>query len=132
MQSYVNYAVLIKSSCIETELEEVKSNKIYENAFEWRFEFPEVLNDEGDFIGFDVVIGNPPYIPLEAFNETEKNFFRIKFPQFERKYETSVMFMVEGFGIVNKRGLFSYISPLTWQTGENYSVFRNFLISEKE
>ena len=43
------------------EIEEIKGNKIYENAFEWRFEFPEVLNNDGDFIGFDVVIGNPPW-----------------------------------------------------------------------
>ncbi|GAA8446968.1 hypothetical protein HpNP61_10970 [Helicobacter pylori] len=34
----------------------------YHNAFEWRFEFPEVLDDEGDFLGFDCIIGNPPYI----------------------------------------------------------------------
>jgi adenine-specific DNA-methyltransferase len=47
---------------LETEIEEIKANKIFENAFEWRFEFPEVLNDNGDFIGFDVVIGNPPYM----------------------------------------------------------------------
>jgi adenine-specific DNA-methyltransferase len=46
---------------LEAEIEEIKANKIYENAFEWRFEFPEVLNNEGDFVGFDVVIGNPPY-----------------------------------------------------------------------
>jgi adenine-specific DNA-methyltransferase len=46
---------------LEAEIEEIKSNKIFENAFEWRFEFPEVLNDDGDFVGFDVVIGNPPY-----------------------------------------------------------------------
>ena len=46
---------------LETEIEEIKANKIFENAFEWRFEFPEVLNDDGDFVGFDVVIGNPPY-----------------------------------------------------------------------
>ncbi len=45
----------------KTEIEEIKTNKLYEYAFEWRFEFPEVLNDDGDFIGFDVVIGNPPY-----------------------------------------------------------------------
>lgn len=47
---------------LETEIEEIKANKIFENAFEWRFEFPEVLNDDGDFVGFDVVIGNPPYL----------------------------------------------------------------------
>jgi methylase of polypeptide subunit release factors len=41
------------------------NNKIYENAFEWRFEFPGVPNYDGDFVGFDVVIGNPPYIPPE-------------------------------------------------------------------
>jgi len=40
---------------LEAEIEEIKNNKIYENAFEWRFEFPEVLNEDGDFIGFDVV-----------------------------------------------------------------------------
>src|SRR5690554_520871 len=49
---------------LEAEIEEIKANKIFENAFEWRFEFPEVLNDDGDFVGFDVVIGNPPYLQL--------------------------------------------------------------------
>jgi adenine-specific DNA-methyltransferase len=53
---------------LETEIEEIKANKIYENAFEWRFEFPEVLNDDGDFVGFDVVIGNPPYKLLDGRN----------------------------------------------------------------
>jgi adenine-specific DNA-methyltransferase len=54
---------------LETEIEEIKANKIFENAFEWRFEFPEVLNDNGDFIGFRTIIccnndlyGNPPYM----------------------------------------------------------------------
>lgn len=50
---------------LENEIEEIKSNKIYETAFEWRFEFPEVLNGDGDYIGFDVLIGNPPYIQLQ-------------------------------------------------------------------
>ena len=44
------------------EKEEIVNNAIYHNAFEWRFEFPEVLNDAGKYIGFDVIIGNPPYI----------------------------------------------------------------------
>jgi len=46
---------------LSNDIEEIKSNKIYENAFEWRFEFPEVLNNDGDFVGFDVIIGNPPW-----------------------------------------------------------------------
>ena len=46
---------------LENQIEEIRANKLYENAFEWRFEFPEVLDDKGDYIGFDAVIGNPPY-----------------------------------------------------------------------
>ena len=65
---------------LESEIEEIKANKIYENAFEWRFEFPEVLNDEGDFVGFDVVIGNPPYVNAielkKSLDENEFNFYK--------------------------------------------------------
>lgn len=111
---------------LEAEIEEIKNNKIYENAFEWRFEFPEVLNDKGDFVGFDVVIGNPPYIPLEAFELSERKFFNKKYIQLERKYETSIPFFLEGLNILNNKGLLTYIAPLTWQTGENYSKFRNY------
>lgn len=46
---------------LEIERDNIEMNVIYDNAFEWRFEFPEVLNDDGDFVGFDVIIGNPPY-----------------------------------------------------------------------
>ncbi len=34
---------------LSTEIDEIKTNAIYKNAFEWRFEFPEVLNNNGDF-----------------------------------------------------------------------------------
>ncbi len=57
---------------LEAEIEEIKSNKIYENAFEWRFEFPEVLDYNGDFVGFDVVIGNPPYISAWEMHENDE------------------------------------------------------------
>jgi adenine-specific DNA-methyltransferase len=115
----------------ESAIEEIKNNKIYQNAFEWRFEFPEVLNEGGDFVGFDVIIGNPPYIPLEAFSEMERATFKYKYPQFERKYETSVMFIVEGLGLLNDNGLLGYIAPVTWETGENYTRLRKFILTEK-
>ena len=66
---------------LETEIEEIKANKIFENAFEWRFEFPEVLNDEGDFVGFDVVIGNPPY-----FIMTKNNMEKLELSHYINNY----------------------------------------------
>ena len=41
----------------EQKVKDIKDNVIYQDAFEWRFEFPEVLNTEGGYVGFDVVIG---------------------------------------------------------------------------
>jgi type II restriction/modification system DNA methylase subunit YeeA len=118
-------------SAIDNQIEEINSNKMYDNAFEWRFEFPEVLNDEGDFIGFDAVIGNPPYIPLEAISNNEKRFFRQKYEQVERKYETSILFILEGFSLLKKNHYLSFIAPATWQTGENYTKFREFILKNK-
>ena len=66
---------------LETELEEIRNSKIYENAFEWRFEFPEVLNNEGDFVGFDVVIGNPPW--GASLSKEQKDFLKIRFDKID-------------------------------------------------
>jgi thymidylate synthase len=78
----------------ETEIEEIKSNKIYENAFEWRFEFPEVLNNEGDFVGFDVVLGNPPYIyARDNFNESIKKYFYDNYLAIDNQINSYVLFL---------------------------------------
>jgi hypothetical protein len=112
-------------------IEEIKSNIIYEKAFEWRFEFPEVLNDNAEFAGFDIIIGNPPFIPLEAFDSSVKEYFKQKFPIFERKYETSVLFINNALDLLKDTGILSMIAPGTWQTGENYVKFREYLIHNK-
>ncbi len=96
---------------LETEIEEIKANKIFENAFEWRFEFPEVLNDDGDFVGFDVVIGNPPYgVSIKDKNEREylvSNLYKV--PDFEIYY----WFINKGHHILKQNGVISYIIPNT-------------------
>ncbi|RVZ78409.1 class I SAM-dependent DNA methyltransferase [Helicobacter pylori] len=67
--------LLIKiKECYET-LENLKNSK----TLEWRFEFPEVLNDEGDFLGFDCIIGNPPYIRQEQIKDIK--------PLLEKQYQ---------------------------------------------
>ncbi len=76
-------------------------------------------------------MGNPPYIPLESFSDVDRSVFKKKFQQFERKYETSVMFIVEGMRLLTNQGLLSFIAPVTWQTGENYVSFRKFLLHQK-
>ncbi|WP_425333714.1 Eco57I restriction-modification methylase domain-containing protein [Helicobacter pylori] len=54
---------------LRKKLDDALSGREYQHAFEWCFEFPEVLDDEGDFLGFDCIIGNPPYIRQEQIRE---------------------------------------------------------------
>ncbi|MFK5975116.1 MAG: Eco57I restriction-modification methylase domain-containing protein [Sulfurovum sp.] len=109
-------------------IKELESSAIYKDSFEWRFEFPEILDEDGKFIGFDIIIGNPPYLPLEIYSNIEKKFFASKYVNLERKYDSSVMFIEEAFNLLRPNGLLSYIAPITFQTGSNYIKFRkNFL-----
>jgi len=96
---------------IETELEEIKSNKIFENAFEWRFEFPEVLNDEGDFVGFDVVIGNPPYGMVT--NETIKHYLENNYFTVEGRIDLFETFIEKGLNLTAMYSGLSFIVPNT-------------------
>ena len=93
---------------LNAEIEEIKNNKIYENAFEWRFEFPEVLNDEGAFVGFDVVIGNPPYGVAITGKERDHLVSALgKVPDYEIYY----LFINRGNQILCQNGKLAYITP---------------------
>ncbi|MEI6900662.1 MAG: TaqI-like C-terminal specificity domain-containing protein, partial [Bacteroidota bacterium] len=94
---------------LETELEEIKHNKIYENAFEWRFEFPEVLNDEGDFVGFDVVIGNPPYIRADELGGL-KEFLKLNYKLFVPSGDIFSYFYELSHKILSQKGTFCFIN----------------------
>ncbi len=120
--------ILEELTSLQAKIDEIEKGKIYDDAFEWRFEFPEVLDEDGNFVGFDIVIGNPPYIPLENFASVDKLFFQNKFKNFSRKYESSVMFIEEGLSVLRSEGILAYIAPQTWQTGENYSLFRKNIL----
>jgi type I restriction-modification system DNA methylase subunit len=92
-------------------IDEIKSNTVYENAFEWRFEFPEVLDDNGDFVGFDVVIGNPPY-GVNFNKESGKPYERL-YDTFNWRGESYTLFIERAISILKNDGHFGFIIPDT-------------------
>ncbi|HEY8689359.1 MAG TPA: TaqI-like C-terminal specificity domain-containing protein [Chitinophagaceae bacterium] len=97
---------------LSVEIKQIKENKIFENAFEWRFEFPEVLNDDGDFIGFDVLIGNPPYIlSRESFDDKTKKYFYNNYKLIHEKPNLYLLFIEKSFEILKEKGQFAFIIP---------------------
>ncbi|BAQ64609.1 Eco57I restriction-modification methylase domain-containing protein [Geminocystis sp. NIES-3709] len=119
---------------LKKEIEDETNNVIYRNAFEWRFEFPEVLNEKGDFIGFDLIIGNPPYISANSGEEILK--LRQKILQSNRyktlweKWDLYVAFIEESFQLIKNRGLCSLIIPYPYLNQNYAKLSREFIIKE--
>jgi len=98
---------------LSAEIEEIQSNKIFENAFEWRFEFPEVLNDEGDFLGFDVVIGNPPYFSVSKIQD-QGSYFKEYYRTYAKATDIYCLFYERGNQIIKSSGYLTYITSNSW------------------
>lgn len=113
---------------LATELEEAKNSKIYQNAFEWRFEFPEVLDDNGDFIGFDAVIGNPPYIRQEELSDS-KDYLKQTYKVFSGTADLLVYFIEKGISVLHKNGQFSFIIANKFLRAGFGKPLRNYLQS---
>ena len=119
-----------------------RDSKTFANAFEWRCEIPELLDDKGIFTGFDVIIGNPPYISLEELPEDVKAYAKMYRTDEEKHkdvptYSTLVsrgdiysLFVERGLYLLKKNGLLAYILPNKWmKVGYGKSLRQLFLES---
>jgi adenine-specific DNA-methyltransferase len=113
---------------ISTEIEEIKNSTIYKNAFEWRFEFPEVLNNNGNFEGFDLVIGNPPYIQLQSMGKITDALEKINYQTFTKTGDIYSLFYEKGTSILKNNGVLSYITSNKWMRADYGVKLRNFFI----
>ena len=110
---------------VDEEIQDIENNKIYRNSFEWRFEFPEVLNAQGDFVGFDVVIGNPPYGVKTT--DKYKEFYQRNYKATSDIY---TIFIELGLNLNVKNGFTGFIIPVSWLTGDNFISTRNLFIGK--
>lgn len=106
-------------------LEQIRADRMLRDAFEWRFEYPEVLDDDGTFVGFDVVIGNPPYgVPITG-DEREYLVRGVgKVPDYEIYY----LFLNRGRQIIRSGGKLAYILPNTFLFNVNAADYRLALL----
>ncbi|MCP9770482.1 restriction endonuclease subunit M [Lacihabitans sp. LS3-19] len=95
-----------------------------EKAFNWNEEFPQVF-DKG---GFDVIIGNPPYVKLETNKILSEQISKLGYETFEKRGDLYVLFVEKGFGIVKTRGIVSYIMPNKWLQAEYGKSLRSYFL----
>jgi len=101
---------------------------IYFNSLEWMLEFPEVWNAQKEFVGFDVVIGNPPYIFNRNLEERIRNVYAHK----AGKTDSYVYFIYLGLSIARKGGFLSFITPNTYFTLTSHANLRRDLLNYRD
>ena len=117
-----------KLHTLEKEKEDIETNKLYTNAFEWRFEFPQLLDENGKFIGFDIIIGNPPYIK-EATDKNAFNGLRNS-AYYQGKMDLWYIFACKGIDLLKSNACLCYIATNNWVTNDGASILRNKIVSD--
>ncbi|GAA7315346.1 hypothetical protein HpM067_06950 [Helicobacter pylori] len=115
---------------LRKKLDDALSGGEYHNAFEWRFEFPEVLNDEGDFLGFDCIIGNPPYIRQEQIKPLK--------PLLEKQYkdfynstaDIYTYFFALAYHLLKEKGFNAFITSNKYARAKYGAKLRELLLKK--
>ena len=99
-----------------------------EKAFDWQASFPKVLSEGG----FDVILGNPPYIFArdKGFSEPEKDYYYEHYDLASYQLNTYLLFIERAFALLKNGGYLAFIVPNTWLTIPTFAGLRKFLLSE--
>ncbi|MGL2633445.1 DUF7149 domain-containing protein [Helicobacter pylori] len=115
---------------LRKKLDDALSGGEYHNAFEWRFEFPEVLDDEGNFLGFDCIIGNPPYIRQEHIKDLKPLLQK----QYQDFYNSSsdiyTYFFALAFNLLKEKGFSAFITSNKYARAKYGIKLRELLLKK--
>ena len=130
----VNFERSAQREIPQKELENIlKLMRIYEEfqnqaTFEWRFAFPEVLDSNGDFKGFDLVIGNPPYIRQQAITSLKPQLKNYKC--FDGAADIYVYFFELAFKLLAQNARFTFVTSNKWVKAGYGKPLQKFLLEK--
>lgn len=83
--------------------------------------------------GFDIVIGNPPYVQLQSNNkELAKLYAHSKYETYFSTGDVYCLFFEKAYNILCNKGILAYINPNTWLQSLTFSPFRQYITSHFE
>ena len=97
-----------------------------EMAFDWEKEFPEIFENGG----FDIVVGNPPYVDIKSLNPVEVKYYFKRFLTTENRVNLYSIFIEKGIEILSKNGILSFINPNSMLVNDSYTKLRDLIFSK--
>lgn len=93
--------------------------------FDWDREFPEIMQAGG----FDVVIGNPPYIRVHRLSPQDKSYLWSHYSSFVAKSDIFACFIEKGVHLLRREGRLAFITPNTWSSLESFTALRKLVLA---
>ncbi|WQZ18248.1 class I SAM-dependent DNA methyltransferase [Helicobacter pylori] len=115
---------------LRKKLDDALSGGEYHNAFEWRFEFPEVLDDEGDFLGFDCIIGNPPYIRQEQIKDLKPLLQKQYQDFYNSTADIYTYFFALAYHLLKEKGFSAFITSNKYARAKYGAKLREWLLKK--
>lgn len=101
----------------------------FSDSLEWMFEFPEILDDEGKFVGFDAVIGNPPYVQLQSMGTMSDVYGERGYTCYNRSADLYCLFYERGFQLLKANGFLGFIASNKWLKINYGESLREYLVT---
>jgi len=135
-----DYLKLIKEKSLEAQLKAEQALSLSKEAAELSkkvYEYAEKLNTVSDINslyginkgGFDVVIGNPPYVHLEKMKDVSESLSKMNYKTFDKRGDLYCLFVEKGFNVLKPNGIISYIMPNKWLQAGYGKPLREYFLS---
>lgn len=121
-------------SRLKARKEGYRINATFLSALEWRFEFPEVLDDKGKYVGFDIIIANPPYMRIQKIEDTQplqKPIYEANYSTAKGNYDLANLFFELAVRLASEKSNSIYIFPHKFFNSDNGSSLREYLMNSK-
>lgn len=119
-------ALLEEIARLKRELEEEGMGAWYTQAYEWRLEFPEVLDAEGRFTGFDLVFCCPPSIRQEKLGGL-RHYFKRSYRSYHYQANLYQYYLELSLGLLRPQGQCLAVIPEAWERVQYTQALRRWL-----
>ncbi|MDY3843319.1 MAG: N-6 DNA methylase [Prevotella sp.] len=121
-----NYILTLKGCTLDIR-QKIKELPIpNDKFFLWHIYFKEVF-DKG---GFDIVIGNPPYINVQLMSEEDKTLYKKLFSSFFKRCDIFALFIENGLSLSSSDGILTYIIPSVIHSNLSYQKIRDMILNK--
>lgn len=93
------------------------------NAFDWKKNFPHVFAKGG----FDIILGNPPYVALQTMREQSEIYSKLGYEAFDKNGDLYCLFSERAYNLLKPGGCLTFIMPNKWMLTDYGKGLRAFM-----